>query len=173
MNAPIPTPNTTGRLHDLAVRMMANVSYRQLGRILLVLKPLVSETGLKIKFNPTYEVQNEWVDEQLYNCIPWQSELSYLDDARFSALQSAWPEGFDDVVFSDGSQDDAFARALIEPYLEWAERFGLPLMSDFDATQVEMEVQLANEFRKLIVQWRENTLQRMEEQYAGAPLSTR
>ncbi len=107
-------------------------------------------------------IQSDWIDDQLYRCLPYQGELESLGDAGSSALQSAWPEGFQWVVFDDGSRDEEHARELIEPYLEWAEKLDLPLMTDFEATELEIEAHLTAEFVGMIRKWRDAVIKRIE-----------
>ena len=140
------------------------LSIRQVGRALLVKSPLTTVIAVDCDVDPTDEIRCEWMDEQLYDSLPRQDELDSLCDVFFTTLENAWPEGFDEVVFSDGTYDEAFARDLLEPYLISAEHYCMPLMTDFGSSQVEMEAYLINQFRLMIVQWRENVLLRLEKE---------
>lgn len=102
------------------------------------------------------DVQSEWVDDQLFRLKPAQTELDSLDDATFTVMQAAWPEGFQWVVFDDGSNDECHARTLIEPFLEWANRLSLTFEHDFDLSEAEMNDYLTTEFVSFISQWRLN-----------------
>jgi hypothetical protein len=113
--------------------------------------------------NLTGEGRSEWIDDQLAHCRPYQWELESIQDATFSAMQSAWPEGFQWVVFDGGERDESHARELIEPYLEWAEKLTLLLPTDFSVTQEEMEAHLIMEFVTMIRTWREAVLKRFEQ----------
>ena len=164
-----PAESFAVRLRALAGESTLGEPLQQLGRRLLIARPLVPDAAPGGEDDPTTEGRSEWIDDQLYDCLPWQTELNGLDDARHSALEEAWPDGFDEVVFSGGEQDDDFARSLVESYLWWAERFGLPLMTDFEVTQEDMEEELASEFRQVIAQWRENVLKKMGKQHVSKP----
>ncbi len=126
-------------------------------------RPLFSDLLPDDGENLTGEVRSEWIDDQLARCRPYQWELESIEDATFDAMQSAWSEGFHWVVFDGGERDESYARDLIEPYLEWAKKLTLPLLTDFDVTQEEMEAHLIVEFVTMIRQWREAVLKQFEE----------
>ena len=129
-----------------------------LGRRMLFEKPIDIEIKHGKDDDPDYMVQSIWIDEQLYSLLPCQDELNSLDDAKYGVLESAWSEGFDEVVFDTGVHDDHFAEQLIEPYLNQANMFSLPLMTEFGSTEEEMLSYLKDAFKIMIVQWRRNVI---------------
>ncbi|MCE9552913.1 MAG: hypothetical protein K8T91_05995 [Planctomycetes bacterium] len=160
-----PTADSTGA--ELLVRLcgLADKSARcallpVVGCRLLLSRPLDSDLQPSANEDVSGDIQSNWIDGQLYHCLPCQSELESLGDAQFSAMQSSWPEGFQWVVFDGGEEDESHARGLIESYLEWADRFTLPIMTDFDVKQEEMDEQLTEEFVRMIRGWREAVISR-------------
>ncbi len=156
-----PKKNQPDLFCNLFIAASSNIqsdTIRLLGRKMLFETPIEPDLKPGQEDDPNNLIQSSWVDDQLCRILPLNSELNSLGDAKYSVLESAWPEGFDEVVFDTGVNDDYYAEQLIELYLEWAERFTLPLMTDFDATEKEMTSYLMESFKKMIIDWRKNVM---------------
>jgi hypothetical protein len=109
------------------------------------------------------------MDEQLFWLRSLDTlDLDNLDDMLFDTLQSAWPEGFDEVIFGLPAYDEKYANYLVEAYLEAADKMGFPLETEFGAAQEEMEQMLRQDFVTFIRQWREAVLLWLEKRSFSA-----
>jgi hypothetical protein len=104
----------------------------------------------------------QWLDEQLSCEMPFTHGIENLDGNATDALESAWPDGFDQALLGSSLYDSQQAEALIEPYLEKMTELDMPRMIDFDATAEEERKHLMEEFGKFISEWRESVLLALE-----------
>jgi hypothetical protein len=98
MKAPKTGQGLTDRLRALARESASDEPPQKLGRHLLIARPLFPDSEPAGNEECTAKAQSDWIDSQLYDCLPRQSELDSLDDARRSALEEAWPDGYDGFV---------------------------------------------------------------------------
>ena len=101
-------------------------------------------------------------DEQLHQTMPYEGHLVNLDDYVYTVIESAWPDGIADVIFGSSERDALAAEWLVDAYLERANETDIVLMTEFDATQEEMEETLKEEFQAFIRRWREHTVATLE-----------
>ena len=118
--------------------------------------------------NPVQDGLEELSDpiaERLYRVIPHDSELIDLHDYDYRVAEIAWEveDEVADILLGRSKYDEDAACHLVEFYLEEANKFDIPLPTEFGVTEDEMRVDLKDEALKLINSWREKILNTIEE----------
>ncbi len=101
------------------------------------------------------QYQCNWIDEQLLYLHPRDEFLDLLDDWFFEVCQMSWPDGFQEVVFASGSEDDRFAGELMEQVFEKTEEMGFTILEDFGESVDDAHDYFIGCFRGSIRAWRD------------------
>jgi hypothetical protein len=144
----------------LADRTVCAEILRRLGRHVLVQRPLVE--GLQDPEGEEFELaweQHPWVDFQLLESSPEHRLLDSDDFDKYDLLLEAWPDGFDEVIFSFGEDDEQHAEAIVQTLLEHADEHSIPIKTDAACTDDELKLALRSEFVAFIRQWRARTVE--------------
>ena len=118
--------------------------------------------------NPVQDKLEELADpiaERLYGMMPYDSYLTDLHDYDYHFAEIAWEVEDEavDVLLGTSEYDEEAANHLVEVYLEGANKFSIPLPTEFGATEDEMRADLKDEALKFINAWREKILNTIEE----------
>ena len=97
--------------------------------------------------------------------MPYDSTLSDLYDYDYRVAEITWEveDEVADILLGTFKYDEETASQLVEVYLEGANEFDIPLLTEFGATEDEMRADLKDEALKLINSWREKILNTIEE----------
>lgn|GEM_PF-5782865 len=112
------------------------------------------------------QAASEW----LYAQIPNSSDFTELHNYDYHPAKLAWDTDVLDVLFGVNSEksDQLYAEQLVVEYLRGAEEFDIPLPCDFnrelrkEEAYGEMVRDLQQQAIKLIKEWRENVIRRIE-----------
>ena len=105
------------------------------------------------------------IAERLYRVIPYDSQITDLHDYDYNVAEIAWEveDEVADILLGRSKYDEDAACHLVKVYLEEANKFDIPLPTEFGVTEDEMRVDLKDEALKLINSWREKILNTIEE----------
>jgi hypothetical protein len=73
-------------------------------------------------------------------------------------MLEAWPDGFDQVIFSRGARDDFFAEAVANTVVSQAKEKSIPIKTNSDCTDEELIADMRDEFILFIRRWRAHVL---------------
>lgn len=138
-----------------------DVLLRRIGRHLLALHPICA--GLEEPdeedegYLSSYE-QHPWVDFQLIEGCPEHRLLDSADYEKYDLMLEAWPDGFDEVIFSKGDRDEFFAEAIAKTVVSQAKENSIPIKTDSDCTEEKLIADMRDEFVVFIRRWRAHVL---------------
>ena len=125
------------------------------GCALLKRFPVCSDYAPEEYEDTSGQYQCNWIDQQLLDLLPRDEFLDLLDDWFFEVCQMSWPDGFQEVVFASGSEDDRFADRLMEQVFEKTEEMGFTILEDFGESVDDAHDYFIGRFRGSIRAWRE------------------
>ena len=108
----------------------------------------------------------EW---RLRAAMPYDSTLCNLRDYDYPLIENGLGEGEDflDAILGTSDEDECLADRLVASYLDGAKEYDEPLMTEFEASQQEMEEELHGEAKKLLREWRERIVSLLERRMGG------
>ena len=93
------------------------------------------------------------IAERLYRVIPYDSQITDLHDYDYNVAEIAWEveDEVADILLGRSKYDEDAACHLVKVYLEEANKFDIPLPTEFGVTEDEMRVDLKDEALKLLI----------------------
>lgn len=135
---------------------------RRIGRHLLALHPICAGLEGPDEEDESYLSsceQNPWVDFQLIEGCTEHRLLDSADYEKYELMLEAWPDGFDEVIFSRGNNDEHFAEAIANTVVSQAKERSIPIKTNSDCTDERLILDMRDEFVVFIRRWRARVLE--------------
>lgn len=118
------------------------------------------------------ELKDMTVAERLYRLFPDTHLFQIVYDNVSHFAEVTFGSEIFDVLFSSSSpeQDEQYAKQMVDEYLEECQEKSIPLSYEFGGTYEEMEKDLINEAKRILVEWRWSIISQIEIRFQQATL---